>query len=577
MQAVDLKIRRTLSRWQIGLLVVVALLAISVELLIVRTYVGNNRTADYFSEANFVTTDLANLQREALLLQLENNRFLQNPGNGSDRLDLRYALLLNQIRMQRGQAHDNTYVVVELGRVENDLREYSRLMAQLEGDSSLVPTDLEPQINQILADLERRVKAVYDREELKFFQATSAALESQRTSALMLLTLAALVLVLGIVLTVSMGRSMRALQRETVERTKAEEANRRLAQTLECRVIERTAELSDALEQLEGVSRHKSEFLAHMSHELRTPLNAIIGYSEMLQEEAEDAQQDGFVSDLQKIGSSGNHLLGLVNDVLDFSKIESGRMELHLETFSVRQMLTDVAAVIEPLAERNGSSLEVQCDDRVGQVFADLTKVRQTLFNLLGNACKFTQGGKVTLGASRSRRDGADWISFRVSDTGIGITPRQMSRLFQPFSQADSSTTRKYGGTGLGLVLSRNYCRMMGGDISVESIEGEGSTFTCTLPAVVRSANVELDPDQVSGLAPAIDGDQPAPNATRQLQVDSGSPAAGPAGGQRDLRPATGLGPDGGKGYWSPVKWNPAGGPGDFRSVGAGADQGFQA
>jgi signal transduction histidine kinase len=515
-QAADLTSRRILSGWQIGLLGAVALLAVSVEVLVMRIYSNNSRTADYFSSANFITTDLADLNREALLLQMETNRYFQHPDGGTQQLFLRRSLLSNQITMQTGQARGNAEVVADLTGIRDSLNEYDAIWARLDNASPSAQADLETEINTVLIHLERQIKAVYDREEFNLAQATSAGLDGQRTASLMLLALAGLVLILGVVLAFSLTRTVRALRRQTIERARAEEANRQLAETLELRVMERTTELSDTLQQLEAASRHKSEFLANMSHELRTPLNAIIGYSEMLLEEAEAAQQTEFASDLQKIGTSGTHLLELVNEVLDFAKIESGKMELYLETFNVPQMLIDAAAVVQPLADKNESSLAVRCDDSVGIIYADLTKVRQTLINLLGNACKFTRKGSIILTATRRYQAGEDWISFSVADTGIGINAQQMSRLFQPFSQADSSTTRKYGGTGLGLVLSQQMCRMMGGDIAVESEEGKGSTFICTLPAVVRparsepapsgSAGVALNIEEGSGLALAIGG-----------------------------------------------------------------------
>ena len=225
-----------------------------------------------------------------------------------------------------------------------------------------------------------------------------------------------------------------------------------------------------------------------MSHELRTPLNAIIGYSEMLQEEAQDQHAEGFVPDLQRINAAGKHLLELINDILDLSKIEAGKMELYLETFEVGPLVRDVAAVLEPLAQKNANRLEVQCAPDVGAMRADLTKLRQALFNLLSNACKFTEQGVVTVSVTReaATADGGDSIVFAVRDTGIGMTPEQMARLFEEFGQADASTTRRYGGTGLGLAISRRLCRMMGGDITVASEPGRGSTFTIRLPAEVR-------------------------------------------------------------------------------------------
>jgi len=249
--------------------------------------------------------------------------------------------------------------------------------------------------------------------------------------------------------------------------------------------------LEDQGRQLEVANRHKSEFLANMSHELRTPLNAIIGYSEMLREEAEDTSAAAFVPDLRKIHGAGRHLLELINAVLDLSKIEAGKMEVFLETFGVPEMVRDIAAVIEPLAEKNGNRLEVRCDEALGAMRADLTKVRQALFNLLSNACKFTDHGTVTLAVDREEADGTGWFRFAVRDTGIGLTPEQVGRLFQEFTQADAETGRKYGGTGLGLALSRRLCRMMGGDITVESAPGHGSTFTIRLPAVVTEPPTE--------------------------------------------------------------------------------------
>jgi len=244
-------------------------------------------------------------------------------------------------------------------------------------------------------------------------------------------------------------------------------------------------EIGDKSRQLELADRHKSEFLANMSHELRTPLNAIIGYSEMLQEDAVDLGAEQFTDDLKRINAAGKHLLELINAVLDLSKIEAGKMELYLERFEVAGLVRDIAAVIQPLAAKNANRLEVHCADAVGVMRADLTKVRQALFNLLSNACKFTDRGTVTLAVSREAGDRPESVVFRVSDTGIGMTPEQLARLFEAFSQADAATTRKYGGTGLGLALSRRLCRMMGGDVTAESLAGRGSTFTIRLPAEV--------------------------------------------------------------------------------------------
>ncbi|HZO29912.1 MAG TPA: GAF domain-containing protein [Chloroflexota bacterium] len=240
---------------------------------------------------------------------------------------------------------------------------------------------------------------------------------------------------------------------------------------------------------LQEASQHKSQFLANMSHELRTPLNAIIGYSEMLQEEAEDLDSDAFLPDLQRINGAGKHLLSLINDILDLSKIEAGRMDLFLETFSVHGLVQEVEAIVRPLVEKNSNALVVSCADDLGTMQADQTKVRQTLFNLLSNAAKFTDHGTITLTVER---EADDWLTFAVADTGIGMTDEQLGRLFEAFSQAEASTRSKYGGTGLGLAISRHFCRLMGGDLTVESMYGEGSTFTVRLPTAVQNATDQL-------------------------------------------------------------------------------------
>ncbi|MCG6876342.1 MAG: GAF domain-containing protein [Betaproteobacteria bacterium] len=253
--------------------------------------------------------------------------------------------------------------------------------------------------------------------------------------------------------------------------------------------------------ELERASKHKSEFLANMSHELRTPLNAVIGYSEMLQEEAVDLGTDAFIPDLKKINAAGRHLLELINAVLDLSKIEAGKMELYLEDFSVAAMLEDISAVISPLVEKNANRLAKHWDASVGIMHADLTKTRQALFNLLSNACKFTERGMISLTVSREAAEDGDWMTFAVCDTGIGMTPEQMGRLFEEFSQADASVTRRFGGTGLGLALSRRLARMMGGDITAASEAGVGSTFTLRIPATVA----DRGPD-AAATAPVVEG-----------------------------------------------------------------------
>jgi signal transduction histidine kinase/DNA-binding response OmpR family regulator len=262
--------------------------------------------------------------------------------------------------------------------------------------------------------------------------------------------------------------------------------------------------VEDRTRQLEVASQHKSQFLANMSHELRTPLNAIIGYSEILQEDVADLGQQSLILDLKKIESSGRHLLGLINDILDLSKIEAGRMDVFLEDVEIVPLLDEVRAIIVPMVEKNSNQIEFRLADNLGTMHTDRTKLKQSLLNIFSNGSKFTHGGLLTLTADRFEAD-RPMVRFAISDTGIGMTEEQLGRLFQSFSQADASTTKKYGGTGLGLAITRSFCQMLGGDVSVTSRPGAGSTFTITLPDG-SVAPAQAKPGEVPPLAMESNG-----------------------------------------------------------------------
>jgi signal transduction histidine kinase len=245
-----------------------------------------------------------------------------------------------------------------------------------------------------------------------------------------------------------------------------------------------------------------SHFLANMSHELRTPLNAIIGLTDMMVGNAARFGTVKALEPLRRVLGAGRHLLALINDILDLSKIEAGRMDLHLETFPLAPVIEDVAKTIEPMATKNGNQVAIHCDVAIGTLHADQMRLRQALLNLLSNANKFTDHGTVTIDTRQREEEGRDWVTIAVADTGIGMTVEQMGKLFQEFSQADASTASKYGGTGLGLAISKRFCQMMGGDITVESEHGRGSTFTIRLPRIVETRQERVSSDQAPGAQP---------------------------------------------------------------------------
>ena len=307
------------------------------------------------------------------------------------------------------------------------------------------------------------------------------------------------------------------------------------------------AVLRESEARLREASKHKSQFLANISHELRTPLNAIIGITEILQEDARDLKREEEIEPLDRVARAARHLLALINDILDLSKIEAGRMELHFESLALAPLVNDVIKTIEPLASKNGNRVLLDYRSAIERMYSDPIRLRQALLNLVSNANKFTEGGTITISVRDQKLAGHEAVSIAVADTGIGMTPQEMEGLFQEFSQADSSTTRKYGGTGLGLAISQRFCQMMGGDITVESEQGRGSTFTICLPTTAENlqaaatapdvpAQTRSTSDLETPLILVVDDDYTVREVVRRYLERGGFAVAMAGGGQEALR-----------------------------------------
>jgi signal transduction histidine kinase len=387
-----------------------------------------------------------------------------------------------------GDPSDQALVDTMLADHDRYLDALNRMFAAVDiQDTARVNAIDEQEVDPLFAHVEQQVDTAADAHHAQAIQSLS---DLSQTENLVFIT-TPIVFTLGLLLLGVFWRVLRTYQHNIDA------------------AIKREAE--QEVERIRSADRAKSAFLANMSHELRTPLNAIIGHSEMLQEDTEALGLTEMLADVRIIWSSGQHLLALVDGILDLTKIEVGKMQLYLETFALPTLINDAVLTMRLMIEQNGNVLELHGIENLGTLHADMTKVRQILLNLLSNATKFTQNGTITLSGAHEQCADGTWIVLRIADTGVGMTAEQVQRLFQPFTQAHAGTARKYGGNGLGLALSRHLCQLMGGDISVESAPGQGSTFTIRFPAVVTTTDAATE-RPTAAVSSGISSYTPAPS-----------------------------------------------------------------
>jgi len=493
--------------------------------------------------------------RSLMLARLYANRFLiQNDASSYKRVGVEFVALEENIDELFARLEDPERIKVAR-QVRDDQRIYARAFEDVHGVITTRNDIVRNQLDRIgpkVADQVERLKLAIKAEQDDLGPRAEAATSRAVTVTLMFSLasivfagLAAWLIGFGVSRPIrSMARGMRDLadgnldadvsvadrQDEIKEMADAVQVFRAsMVQVRELAEERRKAalEVSEAKEVAEAANRAKSAFLANMSHELRTPMNAILGYSEMLMEDALDSGDEDAASDLRKIHQAGSHLLALINDVLDLAKIESGKMEALAESFEVESLIDEVTSTAQPLMGKNDNQLRVERGATLGSAHQDLTKLRQSLLNLLSNAAKFTREGMVTLTAERIAQEGVDWLTLSVRDSGIGIPADKLEQVFEEFGQADETTSRDYGGTGLGLPISRRFCQLLGGDLTVESRPGLGSTFTMRVPAVLPGTSVpsasEAEPTAPGSGSAAQDPERTQAELAAIRQAGSGS------------------------------------------------------
>ncbi len=480
----------SLTRTQIALSIGVGLLVLLTGALVVVANLNLAAAGSAFN-AGYTLSDLAQIERGILLLRIETEEFVEYlAGPDFQGIDRQRALLENQLRLAIAEASGNTRLTQPLTDIQNDLGAFDEVLDDLKADpapGNIAVGALE--LEEILTELESQFKFFYNSEENLFFTNIAATLNTQSRYQALLLTMGALLIVFSVGLIISLRRSVNSELAYAYRLLEAENRDRQ-------RLFE---EAHQARAAAERASHAKTAFLASMSHEIRTPLNAIIGFTRIVRRKGADTLPEKQVENLDKILISSQHLLKLINTVLDLAKIEAGRVEIQPTTFDATKLVGESMTTIQPLMKQGQVELKAETEPGLPLLHSDQEKVRQILINLLSNAAKFTHQGQITVSACRQD----EMLAIVVSDTGIGISKEALGRIFDEFQQAENTTRQDYGGTGLGLSISRGLARLLGGDLTATSVNGHGSSFKLTVP--LRYGDRRIQPKETGDMKPPID------------------------------------------------------------------------